>query len=56
MYDMIQRHTNIGENTWGMVFNATFNNIRVISWQSVVSSIFTPPLSEIRTHNVNAWC
>jgi tryptophanyl-tRNA synthetase len=48
---------------WFMVFNATFNNISVISWWSVLSLqetgqtlsytvvSSTPRLSEVQTHN-----
>jgi len=41
-----------------MVFNATFNNISVIMWQSVslvdeTGVLSTPRLKGIRTHNVS---
>ena len=45
-----------------MVFNSIFNNIPVISWQSVLLSketgvhnvvLSTPRLSGIRTHNIS---
>jgi hypothetical protein len=32
----VSRHTLFGQSVWLMVFNATFNNISVTSWRSVL--------------------
>ena len=48
-------HVEVIEVAWGMVFNATFNNISVISWRSVLLVDETGLSGENRRHAAIHW-